>query len=194
MKKALIIFGLCCLLNTSIIICQVTTNKYEVEMDKGLAKKNLEYYNGLKSILAEFQEHLISQRIIENNDYQSYVGLLKQLGSNSKKEFDITYNLKDSIEKLGQRYNSEALSAESFFSGTSHLDFRESKNFLFHQKMSELFAKKEDLNHSTLANVILQVYDEKDFELPLIKLKIFRFLDPNSDGIMYIYVGRPNPE
>ncbi|MBD0852084.1 hypothetical protein [Maribacter arenosus] len=165
-----------------------------MEEEKGIAKENPEYYTGLKTILWEFQEHLISSGIIKNNDYESYIGLLEQIRMDDKKEFDITYNLSDALEGLIQHLNNDGLSVKSSIIGNKYFNYTDSKSFLFNQKMSELIAKKEDLNRSTLANVILQVYDEKDFELPLIKLKIFRFLDPNSDNIMYIYAGRPSPE
>ncbi len=194
MKNLIIILGICCFILTSKLFSQVTSNKYEVEVEKGIAKENPEYYAGLKTILWEFQEHLISSGIIKNNDYESYVGLLEQIRLDNKKEFDITYSLSDALEGLIQRLYSDGLSVKSSIIGKKYFNITDSKSFLYNQKVSELIAKKEDLNRSTHANAILQVYDEKDFELPLIKLKIFRFLDPNSDGIMYIYLGRPNPE
>ena len=194
MKDLIIILGICCFICTSKLFSQVTSNKYEVEEEKGIAKENPEYYAGLKTILWEFQEHLISSGIIKNNDYESYIGLLEQIRLDNKKEFDIKYRLSDALEGLIHRLNSDGFSVKSSIIGNKYFNATDSKSFLFNQKMSELIAKKEDLNRSTLANVILQVYDENDFELPLVKLKIFRFLDPNSDNIMYIYAGRPNPE
>ncbi len=64
MKNLIIILGICCFILTSKLFSQVTSNKYEVEVEKGIAKENPEYYAGLKTILWEFQEHLISSGII----------------------------------------------------------------------------------------------------------------------------------
>ncbi len=67
------------ILFTSTISSQVTSNKYEIEVEKGLAKENPQYYNGLKIILQEFQEQLFSKGIIEQNISESYIGILEQI-------------------------------------------------------------------------------------------------------------------
>ncbi len=179
---------------TSKTICQVTTNKYEVEIDKLLAEKNPEYYDGLKDILSEFQKSLISKSIIVDSTFKSYVRLLKQISEDDKLEFDITYDLNDSLEGLGEGLFKVIPSIESAVIGQNYLNINNSKDFLFNQKVSEMVKNGQELNRSKFANLILEIYDEKDFKLPLIKLKVFRFLDPNSDYDIYIYAGRPNPE
>ena len=172
---------------------QVTTNKYELEFDKLLAKKSPEYYDVLINILSQFQESLISSNIIENNNYQSYIGLLNRISEDDKLEFDITYDLKGSLEGHVDGLN-KAFSTESTLIAQNYLNIHNSKNFLFSQKVSEMTQNGQRLNRSTLADLILEVYDEKDFELPLVKLKFFRFLDPKSDFVVYTYGGRPTPE
>ena len=165
-----------------------------MELEKGLEKENPEYYDGLKIILKEFQEHLISKGIIDNSNYKSYVGLLDKISSDKDKELEINYNIGDSVQKLAKGIKYEELSPENFVNAMRYFNETDSKSFVFNEKMSELIKKKEELNRSIFADLLLKVYDEKDFELPMVKLKIFRFLDPNSDVIYYIYAGRPNPE
>ncbi len=172
----------------------MTSNKYEMEVEKGLEKENPEFYNGLKIILKEFQEHLISKGIIDNSNYKSYVGLLDNIRDDEDKEFEIEYNIGDSIQKLAKGIKYEGLSPENFVNGIKYFNGTDSKSFLFNEKVSELTEKKEKFNRSVYADILVEVYDEKDFQLPMVKLKIFRFLDPNSDFVIYTYVGKPNPE
>jgi hypothetical protein len=172
----------------------VTSNKYEAELEKGLEKENAEYYNGLKLILGEFQEHLISKGIVENSNYKSYAGLLGKIHADKDKEFEIEYNIGDSLQKLVKGLNYEGPSPESHANGLRYFNGNDSKDFLFYEKVSALNEKKEEWNRSIIADIMLQVYDEKDFELQLTKLKFFRFLDPNSDFVVYIYAGKPSPE
>ena len=116
---------------------QVTTNKYELEFDKLLAKKSPEYYDVLINILSQFQESLISSNIIENNNYQSYIGLLNRISEDDKLEFDITYDLKGSLEGHVDGLN-KAFSTESTLIAQNYLNIHNSKNFLFSQKVSEM--------------------------------------------------------
>ncbi len=194
MKRTLIIIGTCCFLFTTKINCQVTSNIYEVEIDKLLAKKNPEYYNGLKNTLQEFQEELISKGLIQDGTYKNYVALLRQISENDKLEFHITYNLKETLEELGEGINKIIPSIESSLISQNYLNIENSKGYLFNHKVSEFFQNGKELNRSIFSELILDTYGEDDFQLPMIKLKIFRFLDPKSDSIMYINAGRPNPE
>lgn len=194
MKKALIILGICCFMFHTKANCQMKTNEYEVEIDKLLLEKNPDYYDGLKKILSEFQKDLISKGIIVDGTYQSYVGLLKQISEDDKMEFQIEYDLKLALKGLGEGITKIMPSIESTLLAQNYSNIENSKDFLFNQKVSKLFKNGQELNRSIFSELILDTYSEADFQLPLIKLKIFRFLDPDSDGIMYIYVGRPNPE
>lgn len=172
----------------------MTTNEYEVEIDKLLAEKNPDYYDGLKKILSEFQKGLISKGIIADGTYQSYVGLLKQISEDDRMEFEIEYDLKRALKQLGEGITKNMPSIESTLLARNYWNIENSKGFLFNQKVSELFQNGQELNRSIFSELMLDTYSEDDFQLPLIKLKIFRFLDPNSESIMYIYAGRPNPE
>jgi hypothetical protein len=192
MKNTLIIFAICFFMFSPKTTSQVTTNKYELEFDKLLAKKSPEYYDVLINILSQFQENLISNNIIENNNYQSYIRLLNRISEDDKLEFDITYDLKGSLEGHVDGL-SKAFSTESSLIAQSYLNIHNSKNFLFSQKVSEMAKNGQELNRSTLANLILEVYNEKDFELPLVKLKIFKFLHASSDFIVYTNYGKPDP-
>ena len=172
--------------------CQVKTNSYEVEIDKLLSEKNPEYYSGLKATLSEFQKELISKQLIADGTHKSYVGLLKKISENDKFEFDIAYNLKKKLEGLGEGITKIIPSIESSVLAQKYLNIENSKNFSFNQKIGELVNNGQKLNRSMFANLIMDVYDQEDFEILLIKLKICRFTDPKSDFAVTVYAGKPN--
>ena len=173
---------------------QLSSNKFELELEKGIEQENPEYYNGLKTILEEFQEHLISKGIIENSDYKSYVGLLNEIRSDKQKEYKIDINIQASLQKLTMRLNYKGTSPEIFANGMQYFNETHSKSYLFNQKVSKLAQENKEFNRSIYASILLEVYDENDFVLPMVKLNFFRLLDPHSDFVVTTYVGTPNPE
>lgn len=164
----------------------MSADKYEIELDKLIAKKHPKYYNSLKTILVKFQEHLISNKVLKNSEYRSYVRLLKQIQSNNNKKLEITYNIGDSISRI----KSDDIE-NTILNNLKSLNILKSKSVLFQVKVSELMKRKKKLNRSDIAKVFLDTYEENDYELPLIKLKLFKFLDPNTDDVIYIFAGKP---
>lgn len=172
----------------------MTSNNYEVAFEKAIEKAHPEYCKGLQSMLKEFEAHLISKGIIENASYKSYAALLNEIRADKDKAFEIKYNIADSLQKLAKGLDYEGPSPESVAHAMAYYNETDSKSFVFNEKMSELIDKKVEINRAIFADVLLTVYDEKDFELPMVKLKILRFLDPKSDVMYHIYVGEPHPE
>jgi len=170
---------------------------YEIELDKYIQKENVEFYSGLNKIINEFEQHLISQGIIEKSDYDNYARLLKEIGSEKEKELNISYNQDATFQGLLNRLNLEESSLYIQYAkakGTKDLNSKTSKSLLFNEKVSALIKNKNKLTRSEIANLILDVYDSKDYELPLVKLKIIRFLDPNYDSVIYSYAEIANIE
>ena len=194
MTKTFIICGLCFFMFTPKTISQVTTNKYEVEFDQLLAERNPGYYGDLKTILTEFSKNLIAKNIITDTIFQSYVDLLVRISEDDNLELGLNYNLKDSLERLGDGLNRVHPLIESSVIAQKYLNIHHSKGVLFSQKISEMAQNDKELNRAAYAALIMEVYDESDFELPLVKLKIFRFLNPHPNDVNYIYVGKPDPE
>ncbi len=91
----------------------MSSNQYEIEIDKLLRKKNPEYHSGLKSVLSDYQEELVSKQIIPDGTYLSYVRLLKQISKEEKPNLSISYDLKSSLEKLGDGVSKVVPSLES---------------------------------------------------------------------------------
>lgn len=172
----------------------MTTNTYEVETDKLLAKRNPDYYNGLKKILSEFEEHLISNKVISEATYQNYMGLLEQIIADDKISFKIKYNLQEAFNQLNSGQQEIKFSTEKSILAGKFLNNEHSKIFLFQQRANEVFFNSKKINRSEIAQLMLETFNEEDFQLPQIKLIILRFLDVKSKGVMYFFAGRPNPE
>ncbi len=190
MKEAYAIIGICLAILTLNIACKVSSTKFETEFDKGVAQANPEYYEGFKKILVDFQNHLVDQKIIENNDNKNYIRLLKEIRDENKKDFDITYPLSDSLRGLVKLLKNDGL-----ITGTNGFPIAiDSKESLFQEKLSEFFRYKKEIDPSIVANIMLEVYDADDFDFPFIKVKLFKFIDPNSDLILYSYIGKPITE
>ena len=155
---------------------------------------NVYYKNQLPSEneLIWSRNRLISKQLIADGTHKSYVGLLKKISENDKFEFDIAYNLKKKLEGLGEGITKIIPSIESSVLAQKYLNIENSKNFSFNQKIGELVNNGQKLNRSMFANLIMDVYDQEDFEILLIKLKICRFIDPKSDFAVTVYAGKPN--
>lgn len=61
--------------------------------------------------------------------------------------------------------NDGILSDKSRF--RNHLNSNESKNILFQEIMSHPFNDKEEISPSVITTVMLEVYDEEDYDLQL---------------------------
>ncbi|WP_350290418.1 hypothetical protein [uncultured Croceitalea sp.] len=187
MKKVCTVLMLIFSLLPSKSFSQVSSDKYEVELDKLIAKEYPKYYNSLKTILGKFQEHLISNKVLKNSEYSSYVRLLKQIQSNNNEKLNITYNIDDFISRIKSGDIEKII-----MNNLKSLNISESKNALFQVKLTELMKRKKKLNRSDIAKVFLDTYEENDYELPMVKLKLFKFLDPNTNDVIYIFAGKPN--
>ena len=167
-------------------------NKYETTFDKALEKQNSKYFRELKGILEDYEEHLIENEIIPNKNFDSYVRLLKQISKDSGKDFGLTYNLGISLEKLEQKHQIEQDLLKIGVNIHKNLNSLESKTRLYGQKIRE--TKDAELNRARLAEIILEVFDEKDFDLTTVKIKIFKILNPNSEMHFFKYVSKPTRE
>ena len=118
----------------------------------------------------------------------------KQISENDKLEVNTKYDLKEKLEELGEGITKIMPSIESSLIAQNYLNIENSKDFNFNQKVSELVINEKELNRSKLADLIMEIYDQDDFNILLIKLKILRFIDPNCDTVRAVYVGKPNSE
>lgn len=169
----------------------MTTNKYEVEFDKLLAKKNPAYYDHLKSTLDRFQESLVLNNVIDEINYQSFVNLLERIHKDENWKLKTDNHINEELHGLGKDLIGLFHTIEHSVIAQKYLNIDHSKTILITQQVSKMAENGQQYNRSNTAELLLKVYDERDFELPMVKLKIFRFLNPHPDDVIYIAVGKP---
>ncbi|NER10409.1 hypothetical protein SAMN06265375_10146 [Muriicola jejuensis] len=172
----------------------MTSNTYEYEMDRLLSAGGPDYYTTLKEAISEFEDALIRSSIIPDNSFKSYVQLLHEIEKGYEFKLETAFDPDGTLEKMGFVLESVMLSSEGIMIATKYLNIDTSKSFRLNLKVSELIDDGQLLSRSRVAGLYLEVYDALDFEFPLIKSKICKFLDPNTDSIIHIYVDKPKGE
>lgn len=187
------------LLGTLLLLCistlygQMTNSTYEVEIEKNMAKEHPAYYNGLKKILQDFETHLIEQQVITKNNPDNYINLLMRIAEGNYTSLPITYQFSDSLSHLAKIYHMDAYSNGISTDELQFFNAKESKIFALGQRAAT-YGKtnhNETLSRSDYAKIMLGLFDPKDYELAYIKLILFRFLDPHSDVVFSISIGKP---
>ena len=191
MKISSIFLILIPLFYTSKIASQVTTNTYEVAVNESIKINDPENYTGLIKILDGFQKELFTRNSIADTTYNSYVHLLNQISKDSTFEITSNYAIGDSVQKLAKRFNYNGLKQMKTIGLAKYMQNNKAKSMLLNQKAGEVYKEKGGVSRADYAQLLLDVYDENDFQLPTIRLQLFRFIDPNSDGVFYMYVGKP---
>ena len=191
MIRSNIAFCLCFLLLAPALDAQEAPNSLEQLEDEWLAKDNPEYYNGLKEILVDFEAELIERKYLEIGSYTSYVKLLHEISEQENNTLELDYHLNDSIKQLRQDSNYEGSSLLKRRAVQMYLDTAQNKLGRFEQKLRTVYLSKEQLSKKDVINALIESYGEGDFTLPTIQLKFAQYIDPNSSGVRYIYVGGP---
>ncbi len=191
MKRALIIFGLCSLLNTTETYCQVPTNSYEVAFDQLFAAEAPSYYKGLQTILYEFQEELVSKGLLKNDSYESYWKLLKEVRDDGKIRIEPEFDLDAKVQQLGNGIEKVYLSTKSSVISRKYLNTEHSKDYVFMQQLTELAREGVKVDRPKYVELMMKVYNYEDFKLPLIKLRLMRCIDPKTELNFVVYLGKP---
>lgn len=190
MCKPVILFGILFLLSSPIIYSQVSTNKYEQQIDALLLKNNPDYYKGLEKVLTKFERELVSLGYLKDGSYEEFKTLLKQKSREDKIIVSTSFDLDEAINKLGPGIISEIPSVEHSLISKQYFNSENSKYFILNHRISEQLRNNQKLNYPTLTDIYLKVFDENDFDLPLIKLKFYRLVNPNSELFFYVYKGK----
>ncbi|HDZ05532.1 hypothetical protein LCGC14_0067630 [marine sediment metagenome] len=176
---------------SSRITSQVTTNKYEVAVNEVIKTNDPKYYTGLIKILDDYQKELITRNSIADTTYNNYIHLLTQISRDSTYEINSNYTIGDSVQKLAKRFSYDGLKQMKTIPLSRYIQNNEAKSILLNQKAGQVYKNKGSISRADYAQLLLDVYDENDFQLPTIRLQLFRFIDPNSDGVFYMHVGKP---
>lgn len=164
-------------------------NQFEIEFNRLLKEENPGFYNELNAFISDYEKELIANRILLDGSYKSYVQLLSQIAKEERANFVLSPYLNDTLKKLGEGVGKIMFPVEGVLiaKGISNAIF--SKGHVFTSKILAMVNEGISVDKSILAKTFLEVYDEEDLKLPLVKLKIFGFLDSKKDHIIYTYIG-----
>lgn len=194
MKSASLILLIIILLFITPLTSQEFSITYEEAINKEIAHQYPEYYKELGRLLDDFQQELISKGVIKTGTYKQYVQVLSAISKDSTFEIFSDYAIGDTLRQLSKQVNYDHL---NIMKAAPMIFFKknvEIKSVVFNNKASQIYAEKKNLSRSDHAKLFLDVYNEADFQLPTIREQLYRFLDPNTDYILYTYIGKPTSQ
>ncbi|WP_299796095.1 hypothetical protein [uncultured Maribacter sp.] len=173
------------------LAAQINNMTYDEAINIAIAKQYPEYHTALLKVFDNFEQELIIKKVISDGSYENYVKVLTKISKDSTYEVVSDFALGDSLTLNSQRYNYELINIMKKVPLIHYRNKAQAKSNLFNQRASEIAAKKKFFSRSDYASLLLEVYDEEDFQLPTIRTQLYRFLDPNTNHIFYIYMGKP---
>ncbi|WP_321826840.1 hypothetical protein [Maribacter dokdonensis] len=185
----LFLFALLLFFNES--AAQTNNVTYDEAINIAVEKEYPEYFSALLKILDDFEQELIVKSVITDGTYKNYTNLLKEISKDSTYAIVSDFALGDSLKVIAKHHNYELAKTLKTVPLIHFRNKAQPKSILFNQRVSEITAKKIGFSRSDYASLLLEVYDEEDYLQPTIRTQLFRFLDPNTDYLLYFYVGKP---
>ncbi|MEP2280968.1 hypothetical protein, partial [Maribacter sp.] len=164
---------------------------YDEAINDAIKKEYPTYHASLLSILENFEEELTTKNVTADGTYENYVKVLNKISQDSTYEVVSDLALGDTLKINSKHYNYELAKIMKTVPLIHYRNKAQPKSILFNQRVSEITTKKQSFSRSDYASLLLEVYDKNDFQLPTIRTKLFRFLDPNTNDRLYIYMGKP---
>ncbi|WP_286813374.1 MULTISPECIES: hypothetical protein [unclassified Maribacter] len=185
----LFLFALLLFFNES--AAQTNNVTYDEAINIAVEKEYPEYFSALLKILDDFEQEIIVKSVITDGTYKNYTNLLKEISRDSTYAIVSDFALGDSLKVIAKHHNYELAKTLKTVPLIHFRNKAQPKSILFNQRVSEITAKKGGFSRSDYASLLLEVYDEEDYQQPTIRTQLFRFLDPNTDYLLYFYVGKP---
>ncbi|WP_405409919.1 hypothetical protein [Maribacter sp. Asnod1-A12] len=173
------------------LAAQATNMTYDEAINSAIEKEYPEYHAALLTILDDFEKELISKNIITDGTYKNYVSLLNEISNDSTYEIVSDFALGDSLKINAKRYKYKLAQTMKTVPLIQYRNKAQPKSILFNQRASEITKEKGKFNRSDYASLLLEVFNEEDFQLPTIRTQLYRFLDPNTEHTYYTYIGQP---
>ncbi|WP_423998474.1 hypothetical protein [Maribacter sp. IgM3_T14_3] len=186
MKSTTLLFVSIFLLLIYRLSAQVTNKTYDEAFNDAIAKQYPKYHTALLKVLDDFEQELIIKEVFSDGSFENYVKVLTKISKDSTYKVVSEYAIGDSVIKISKHYKIDYMSILTSDEVLSYSD-NNAKNLLLNEKSSAIAMKNGGLTYSDYASILLEVYDERDFQLPIIKLKIFKFIDPNTNGRWWFY-------
>tara|TARA_R110002051_G_scaffold1113_2_gene5630 strand:- start:11 stop:916 length:906 start_codon:yes stop_codon:yes gene_type:complete len=164
--------------------CQGQTERIETKLMNCIYENYEDKGTEFKKALSDFQKLLIDEKILKDGTGKSYKAIFEKIVTDDDFDYNPSISFLDKIIDIGMPQN------ESFKNCQSELRERAENGF---SKGTELqtvldsIKNSGNLTPSTVANGILSVLNEKDFELDYYKMSVFFLFDTinytNDSGI-----------
>lgn len=138
---------------------------YENFDDKGIE---------MKQTISDFEQLLINERILKDNTGKSYRAIFEEIASDDNFNFHPSQSFMDLIMNIPQPNSDSVRNCQNTLLKNHNYDFSKGKKL---QSVLESNQNSDNFEPSNMANGILKVLDENDFELDYYKFRTFLMLD-----------------
>ncbi|WP_165749363.1 ExbD/TolR family protein [Cellulophaga sp. Z1A5H] len=122
----------------------------------------------LKQLISNFQNQLLEEKVIADFSGSSYRRIINQMAKDTFLTNQFFFNFSDEWEKIGSSFDRLNKNCRNTILKENSLPFE--------LKISDLISKKNIQSSSDIAQIMLQVFSDKELELEYIKLKLFLFM------------------
>ncbi|SDE76858.1 ExbD/TolR family protein [Cellulophaga baltica] len=160
-------FFLCFLILLGIKL-QAQNNKPEIVLIECIYTNYSDDGIALKQLISNFENQLLEEKILADSSGSSYRRIIKQMANDTFLSNHFFSNFSDEWEKVGNSFDRLNKNCRNTILKENLLPFE--------LKVSDLITKKNIQSSSDIAQIMLQVFSDKDLELEYIKLNLFLFM------------------
>lgn len=164
--------------------CKGQTERVEIKLMNCIYENYEDKGTEFKKALSDFEKLLIDKKILKDETGKSYKAIFEKIVIDDYFDYNLSISFLDKIIDIGMPQN------ESFKNCQSELRERSENAFSKGNKLQTVLdsiKNSGNLTPSIVANGILSVLDEKDFELDFYKMSVFFLFDTinytNDSGI-----------
>ncbi|MBO0591302.1 hypothetical protein I2486_07765 [Cellulophaga sp. E16_2] len=122
----------------------------------------------LKQLILDFEDKLLEEKVIADFSGSSYRRIINQMAKDTFLTNQFFFNFSDEWEKVANSFDRINKNCRNTILKENSLPFE--------LKVSELITKRNIQSSSDMAQIMLQVFSDKELELEYIKLKLFLFM------------------
>lgn len=181
MKKLILTYLIFGILTIS---CQGQTERIEIKLMNCIYENYEDQGTEFKKILSDFEKLLIDEKILKDGTGKSYKAIFEKIIIDDDFDYNPSRSFLDEIIDIGMPQNESFRNCQSKLRENSENKFSKGTEL---QTVLDSIKNSGNLTPSIVANGILSVLNEKDFELDFYKMSVFFLFDTisytNDDGI-----------
>ncbi len=181
MKKSILIFLIFGFLTMS---CQGQTERMEAKIMACIYENYEDQGTEFKKALSDFEQLLISEKILKDGTGISYIAIYEKIALENAFNYNPSKSFIDQINNIRVPKNSSLNKCQSKLIKNDKIEFTKGTELKI---VLDSIMNSKNLSPSKVANGILSVLDESDFDLDYYKMSMFLMFDTmnytNDDGI-----------